>query len=97
MVADKYKRTPIHPVDGIEVYIVTLGEIGRSGNAQIERTNKDIADLITKLQPLLESGKLKPQEYVTVGDVGVGEILKALQAFNSHKSGKKLVVRVARE
>ena len=95
--ADKYNRTPIHPVDGIEVYIVTLGEIGRSGNAQIERTNKDIADLITKLQPLLESGKLKPQEYVTVGDVGVGEILKALQAFNSHKSGKKLVVRVARE
>lgn len=51
--------------------------------------------MIPKLEAYLEAGHLRPLEYVQVGDVGVGEILKALEAFNNHKSGKKLVVRLA--
>lgn len=51
--------------------------------------------MIPKLEEYLEAGLLRPLEYVQVGDVGVGEILKALEAFNNHKSGKKLVVRLA--
>lgn len=51
--------------------------------------------MIPKLEEYLEAGLLRPLEYVQVGDVGVGEILKALDAFNNHKSGKKLVVRLA--
>lgn len=85
------------PVDGVEVYIVTLGEISREGDAHVEKTNKDIAILIAKSEPLLETGHLRPLEYVRVGDVGFGEILKGLEAFNSHKSGKKLIVRLAEE
>lgn len=77
--------------------MVTLGEIGRSGSAHIEKTNKDIAELIANLEPLLEAGYLKPLDYVSIGDVGVGEILKGLEAFNAHKSGKKLIVRLAEE
>jgi hypothetical protein len=90
-------RTPIGPKEGVEIYKITLGEIGRSGNEHIEKVNKDISDLIPKLEDLLEAGLLKPLEYVRVGDVGVEEVLKALDAYNTHKSGKKIVVRLAEE
>jgi hypothetical protein len=88
---------PIEPKEGVEVYMVHLGEIGRTGSDSIETTNKDIADLIRKLEPLFEAGLLKPLDYVQIGDVGVDEVLKALEAFNSHKSGKKMIVRLAAE
>lgn len=90
-------RTPIEPKEGVEIYSVSLGEIGRSGTDRIEKINKDIVDLIPKLETFLESGQLRPVDYVQVGDVGVGEILKALDVFKTHKSGKKVVVRLAAE
>lgn len=78
------------------VYQVALGQIGRYGNEQTEQINNEITRLIPKLEIYLEAGHLKPLDYVQVGDVGVGEILKALEAFNNHKSGKKIVVRLAK-
>lgn len=77
--------------------MVKLGEIGRTGTEHIEKTNSDIAAIIVESQKLLETGKLKPLDYVQVGDVGVGEVLKALAAFNTHKSGKKVIVRLTEE
>ena len=93
----KSTRSPITPEDGVEVALVKLGEIGRAGNAETEKINRDIAALIVKLEPFLEAGQLKPLEYVKVGDVGVAEILKGIEAFTTHKSGKKLIVKVAEE
>lgn len=75
----------------------TLGEIGRSGNAHIERTNKELTELILKFQPLLDNDSLKPLEYTQIGEVGVDQVLKGLDAFKTHKSGKKLIVRIADE
>lgn len=77
------------------IHQVALGEIGRTGTEKAEKINKDIADMIPKLETYLKAGQLKSLDYVQVGDVGVGEVLKALEAFNNHKSGKKLVVRLA--
>ncbi|KFZ00211.1 hypothetical protein V500_01136 [Pseudogymnoascus sp. VKM F-4518 (FW-2643)] len=89
--------TPIEPRDGVEIYQVELGQIGRKGTGKAEQINKDIAGMVPKLETYLEAGQLKPLDYVKVGDVGVGEILKALDAFKNHKSGKKLVVRLAED
>ena len=81
----------------MEVYQVELGQIGRKGTDKAEQINKDIAGMVPKLETYLEAGQLKPLDYVKVGDVGVGEILKALDAFDNHKIGKKLVVRLAED
>ena len=90
-------RARIEPQEGVAIYQVALGEIGRSGTERAETVNKEIASLIPKLETYLEAGNLKPLDYVQVGDVGVGEVLKALEAFNNHKSGKKIVVRLAKD
>lgn len=74
---------------------MALGDIGRTDTERAKQANKDISSLIPVLETYVEAGYLKPLDYVQVGDVGVGEILKALEAFKNHKSGKKLVVRVA--
>lgn len=89
-------REPIEAKEGVEMYLVKLGEIGRSGDADA-KTNEDIAKYIVELQVLLDEGHLKPLDYVQIGDVGVGEVLKALEVFNTHKSGKKIIVRLAEE
>lgn len=88
-------RDEIEPREGLESYLISLGELGRSGNPRTEQINVDLAKLVEIFEPLLGKGELKPNEYVKVGDTGVGEILKAWDAFKTHKSGKKLVVRVA--
>ena len=79
------------------MYLVTLGEIGRSGNAHIDQTNKDLACLILQFEPLLADRHLKPLDYVQVGDMGVEEVLKGLKAYQTHKTGKKVIVRIAEE
>ncbi|KFX86801.1 hypothetical protein V490_08834 [Pseudogymnoascus sp. VKM F-3557] len=85
----------IEPKEGLAVNQVALGDIGRTDTERAIQANKDISSLIPVLETYVEAGYLKPLDYVQVGDVGVGEILKALEAFKNHKSGKKLVVRVA--
>ncbi|OBT70025.1 hypothetical protein VE03_00458 [Pseudogymnoascus sp. 23342-1-I1] len=87
--------TPIEPIQSVTIHQVALGEIGRTGTEKAEQINKDIVGMIPKLEAYVEAGHLKPLDYVQVGDVGVGEILKALEAFNNRKSGKKVVVRLA--
>lgn len=89
------KREAINPRDGIEIYLVTLGEIGRKGNAHIEETNKHIGELVVQFQNILESDAIKPLDYVQVGEVGFEKVLKALDTFSSHKSGKKVIVQLA--
>ncbi|OBT98834.1 hypothetical protein VE01_03434 [Pseudogymnoascus verrucosus] len=86
---------PIDPREGVAIHHVELGQIGRSGSEKAEKINKDIVTMIPNLEDYLGAGLLRPLEYVQVGDIGVGEVLKALEAFKNHKSGKKLVVRLA--
>jgi hypothetical protein len=88
-------RSQIESKEGVEVYVIKLGDIGRKGSADIDQTNADISALIPKLEEYVKAGHLTPLEYVQVGEVGVGEVLKALEAFNAHKSGKKIIVRLA--
>jgi hypothetical protein len=91
-------RVPIEPKEGIEIEMVELGEIGREGNAHMEKVNKDIASFIPKLEKLLESGALKPMEYEFIDGANFEPVLKGLDLFSTRKSdGKKIVVRVAQE
>jgi len=89
---------PIEPVEGINIHLVALGAIGKSGDEHQRKVTAEIAAFIPQLEKLLESGQLKPMEYDVVGDVGFKEVLKALDAYNNRKgSVKKIVVRVAEE
>jgi hypothetical protein len=73
-----------------------LGLIGQSGDEEKEMVNKDMAAFIPKLEELFTSGALKPMEYEQIGEVGVAEVVKGLEAFNTRKSdGKKVVVRLS--
>lgn len=75
---------------------MTLGVIGRSGTEHIAEVNQNIESFIPKLEKYLGEGLLKPMEYDIVGDVGVEEVLKGLDAFRSRKGGeKKVLVRLA--
>jgi hypothetical protein len=77
---------------------VNLGEIGREGNARIEKINRDITGFIPELEKYLESGALKPMEYEIIEGINFDPVMKGLEAFNTRKSdGKKLVVRIAEE
>jgi hypothetical protein len=92
------RRAPVTPREGVDVYMVELGLIGKSGNAHADTINSDMEGFIPKLEALIASGAIKPMEYEQIGDVGVGEVLKGLEAFKTRKSdGKKLVVKLATE
>ncbi|KAF8853745.1 GroES-like protein [Acephala macrosclerotiorum] len=87
---------PIEPKQGVEVYLCSLGQIGRSGSEHTTQVNQDMEGFIPLLEKYFDEGLLKPMEYEVVGDVGVGEVLKGLDAFNGRKSGeKKVLVRIA--
>ncbi|KAH6719468.1 chaperonin 10-like protein [Leptodontidium sp. 2 PMI_412] len=89
---------PIEPKQGIQINMVSLGKIGKTGDESILQVNQDIEDFIPTLEKYLADGSLKPMEYEVIGDVGVENILKGLEAFNSKKSAtKKVLVRVAAE
>ena len=78
------------------VDMVTLGAIGKSGDDHQREVTAEIAGYIPQLEKLIGSGHLKPMEYDAIGDVGMKEVLKALDAYNDRKgSVKKVVVRVA--
>ena len=78
--------------------MISLGKIGKTGDESTLQVNQDMEDFIPTLENYLADGSLKPMDYEVVGDVGVGEVLKALEAFNSKKSAtKKVVVRLAAE
>lgn len=77
---------------------MSLGKIGKIGDESTLQVNQDIEDFIPTLEKYLSDGSIKPMEYEAVGDVGVENILKGLEAFNSKKSAtKKIVVRLAAE
>lgn len=85
-------------MEGIEIDLVTLGAIGKSGDEHQREVTAAIAAFIPQLESLLESGQLKPMEYETIGEVGFKGVLEALDAYNNRKgSTKKIVVRVAEE
>jgi hypothetical protein len=89
---------PIEPKAGINIHLVALGTIGKSSNAHEKEVNSNIESFIPELETYLADGKLKPMEYEVVGGIGVGEVLTALEAFNTRKSSdKKIVVRIAVE
>lgn len=95
------ERTPIEEKEGIDIFKVALGQIGRTGGALAEvavQVNRDIAAFIPKLEKWLESGQIKPPAYVAAseGKVGFDSVLKALEEFNTKKSdGRKLIARVS--
>lgn len=91
-------RTPIEEKENIEIYKVALGQIGHSGTALAEKVNEDITSFIPVLEKFLESGEIKPLDYVSAngGKVGFESVLKGLEEFNAKKSGvKKIVVRLS--
>lgn len=86
--------TPIEPKEGIEIYMVRLGQLGRYGNTLSDEVNENITALIPKLEKYLENGDLKPMEYKVVGE-GFEGVLKGLEVFNSSRTAwKKCVVRL---
>lgn len=91
---------PIEEKEGIDIFKVALGQIGRTGGPLAEvavQVNRDIAAFIPKLEKWLESGQIKPPAYVTAneGKVGLDSVLKALEDFNTKKSdGRKLIAKV---
>ncbi|KAH8590986.1 chaperonin 10-like protein [Bisporella sp. PMI_857] len=86
---------PISPQQGIEIYQVTLGDIGRTGSTRIDQVNENITALIPELEKSIENGDLKPMEYEFLDGIDLEPILKGLDGFQNRKSdGRKLVVRV---
>jgi len=89
---------PIESKEGIQIEKVKLGDIGRDGDAEVDKINKDILRFIPQVEKLLESGALKPMEYDFIEGNDFDPVLKGLEAFQTRKSdGKKLVVRIAKE
>jgi len=89
---------PIEEKEGIEICKVTLGQLGHSGTPLAEKVNRDVASFIPVLERFLESGEIKPLDYVLAnrGEPGLKSVLKGLEEFNAKKSAvKKLVVRVS--
>jgi hypothetical protein len=95
------QRMPIEEKEGIEIFKVALGQIGRKGGALAEvavQVNRDITAFIPVLEKCLESGEIKPLAYVTAngGKVGFESVLKGVEEFNTKKSdGRKLTARVS--
>ncbi|KAL3423290.1 Zinc-type alcohol dehydrogenase-like protein C2E1P3.01-like protein 4 [Phlyctema vagabunda] len=81
----------------VEVYRIGLGQLGRSGNAFVDKTNSDIIDYIPQLEKLFETGALKPLEYHVAGH-GFEGVLEGLEFLNNgDKMGRKIVVRLQDE
>lgn len=94
--ADLLHRVPIEPQKGIDVYMVALGVIGKTGDAHVTTVNEDMIAMIPKLETFVEKGLIRPMKYEQVGDVGVGGVLQGLESFKTRKNnGKKLVVRLS--
>lgn len=78
--------------------MVSLGQIGRTGDEHTVQVNQDIEDFIPNLEGYLKDGSLKPMEYEVVGEAGLESVLEGLEVFNGKKSkAKKVVVRLAAE
>lgn len=89
-------RMPIEPQEGISVYMVALGTIGKTGDTHVTTVNEDMVGMIPTLEAFVEKGLIKPMEYEQVGDVGVRGVLQGLESFKTRKNdGKKLVVRLS--
>jgi len=87
---------PIEEKEGIQVDVIALGEIGREGNAHMEKVNNDIAGFIPVLEKYFESGALKPMDYDFIEGTNFEPVLQGLEAFKTKTSGeKKLLVRIA--
>ncbi|KAH8797733.1 chaperonin 10-like protein [Xylogone sp. PMI_703] len=79
---------------GIRTFRISLGELGRSGNANADLTNTETIKFIPKLEKLLATGALKPLEYVNVGG-GFEGIFEGLTALGEGRGrGRKIVVRL---
>ncbi|KAH6665684.1 chaperonin 10-like protein, partial [Halenospora varia] len=65
---------PIEPQKGIDVYMVALGVIGKTGDAHVTTVNEDMIAMIPKLETFVEKGLIRPMEYEQVSDVGVGGV-----------------------
>lgn len=72
-------RSEISPLEGIKMHRVELGPIGRTGDAikNQPNLNKDIASYIPMIEGLIEAGKLVPNEFQVIGDVGFESVIEA--------------------
>jgi hypothetical protein len=85
-------------VEGIDIDLVALGALGKSGDEHQRDVTAAIGAFIPQLEKLLDNGQLKPMEYEVIGDVGFKEVLKALDVYSNRKgSTAKILVRVAQE
>lgn len=82
-------RSNIAPVDGIKIHRVQLGAIGKSDAAEL---NGYIASYVPMIEDLVEAGKLIPNDYQIIGQVGLESVIQAWkeQQKNSGAGGKYL-------
>ncbi|KAF3936261.1 Zeta-crystallin [Dactylella cylindrospora] len=72
-------------------YPISLGPIARPEAVQL---NADAAKFIKVFEALLTSGKLKPAEYVIIGETGFESWIEGINAANSGTvGGKKIVLK----
>ena len=87
--------TGITDFEGGSTHLVKLGGVGRPEASEL---NEKIAKYIPVINGLIESGKLLPAEYETVGSVGFEDVVKAYHHQLSGAGGsRKVVVKIQSE
>ncbi|KAI9826824.1 MAG: lysophospholipid acyltransferase [Thelocarpon impressellum] len=89
--------TPMPTASGVKTNRILLGPIGRGPEAIAGQPtlNKDLESYIKFLVPLVESGKLRPNEVEVVGTTGFEGALEAIQTQQKGASaGAKIAVKL---
>ncbi|KAK7902890.1 hypothetical protein LTR67_002536 [Exophiala xenobiotica] len=95
--ADRYFATTndwsgIGDFEGGKTHLVRLGGVGRPDAAEL---NANIERYIPVILRLIEMGKLRPLDYVSVGDGGFDDAVKAYKHQKSGAAGsRKVVVKI---
>ena len=85
-------RDTLEEIAGVKIYKIALGPVGRPEASQL---NNDLEHrFIPTIVQLLKSGKLVPNEYQTVGGVGIESALDAFARQQSGQAGSKVVVNL---
>jgi hypothetical protein len=94
---DALTRLPLSEADfgGGIPHQISLGPIGRPGS---EKLNKELESYIPLMVNMLESGKVRPNQYDLVGKTGFESVLEAWEYQKSGKGGSnKVIVKLQEE
>ncbi|KAI9807806.1 MAG: hypothetical protein M1825_005111 [Sarcosagium campestre] len=86
--------TPMGAVDGVSVYRIALGPIGRE-TEEAATLNESIKGFIPHLVRYLANGALKPNDYELVGKPGLESIIEAYALQSKGQGGgKKIIAKI---